>query len=272
MGIADAIPGVSGGTIAFITGIYDRLLHAINSLRGRWLNLFFQNLFFQRNFKQALAALGEIHFSFLIPLGLGIILSLYFFSGIVNKFLTSYPALTFSFFFGLIAASIWLLFQKVKMTSFHNALSLLCGFVIAYLIAGATAAAVSHSLLVIFFSAALAICAMILPGISGAFVLLLLGQYQFLLQSLQEFNLPVIFTFAMGALLGLLSFVKLLDYILHHYRAVTMSFLVGLMIGSLRIPFVSIAENGGVSLFVLLSGAAGFILVLILEKIFHQKD
>ncbi|MBI4151850.1 DUF368 domain-containing protein [Candidatus Woesearchaeota archaeon] len=265
MGIADAIPGVSGGTIAFITGIYDRLLHAINSVRTPWLPLL------RGEFKQSFSAMKEIHFTFLLPLGAGIVLSLFIFSGIINTFLTLYSAVTYAFFFGLIACSTWLLSRETHLFSFRNSASLILGFVGAYLIAGATAVEATHSLVVIFFSAALAICAMILPGISGAFVLLLLGQYQFLIVALHDFNLSVIITFALGAIIGLLSFVRILDYVLHHHRQTTMSFLVGLMIGSLRVPVLTISHNGGISWMVLVSAAVGFGVVFLLEKVFNKR-
>ena len=267
MGIADAIPGVSGGTIAFITGIYDRLLHAINSVKGKWLSLLLRG-----KFKDSFSALKEIHFSFLLPLLTGIGLSLYLFSGVVNALLSSHPAVTYAFFFGLIIASAWLLSKKIHLLVWRNVLGLVFGFVLAYLIGGATAAMASHSLPLIFLSAALAICAMVLPGISGAFILLLLGQYQFLIQALQGLNTAVLLTFGVGAVVGLLSFVKVLDYILHHHRALTLSFLTGLMVGSLRVPFVSIVGNGGASWPVFLWGIAGFLLVFILEKIFDRKS
>ncbi|MBI4152349.1 DUF368 domain-containing protein [Candidatus Woesearchaeota archaeon] len=267
MGIADAIPGVSGGTIAFITGIYDRLLHAISSVKGKWFSLLLHG-----KFKDSFSALKEIHFTFLLPLLAGIALSLFLFSGVMNSLLLSRPAVTYAFFFGLILASAWLLSKKIHLGILRNVVSLVLGFALAYLIAGATAATVSHSLPVIFFSAAVAICAMILPGISGAFILLLLGQYQFLIQALQDLNTAIILTFGAGAVVGLLSFVRLLDYVLHHHRALTLSFLTGLMIGSLRVPFVSIVGNGGASLSVLLWGIAGFMLVFVLEKVFDRKS
>jgi len=144
------------------------------------------------------------------------------------------------------------------------------GVATAYLISGSSALAANHSLPILFLSGAIAICAMILPGISGAFILLLLNQYQYVINAIHNLNFLVIGTFGVGAIAGLLSFSKLLDYFLRHQRKLTFSFLIGIMLGSLRIPWQNIISNDFISWIVLLLGIVGFVLVFTLESAFGK--
>ncbi len=243
MGIADVIPGVSGGTIAFITGIYERLIKSISQFKFKE---------FRKN-----------DWKFFVPLGLGILTSLYIFSGIVSFLLENYPSLTYSFFIGLILASSFLIKKGTKSFGFEQIVFLIFGLVSAYAISGLTTIYVSHTLPFIFFSGGVAISAMILPGISGAFLLLLLNQYEFLLKSLHEKNLVVIATFGFGAIIGLLSFSRFLSYLLKNFREVTFYFLIGIMLGALRIPLTKV--NFDILNLILI--IVGFGIVLLVEKI-----
>jgi len=265
MGIADTIPGVSGGTIAFITGIYSRLIHSISTIDFSFLKLLFQG-----RPKEAYQVFRKIDFALFIPLLLGIVTAIIFFSKVISYTLVNYPAPTFALFFGLILASAILIYKKVDRLNFARIALSIIGIIVAYLIGNNAAANVNHSLPIIFLAGAVAICAMILPGISGAFILLLINQYEFLLDSLHSWNFPVIISFIIGAILGLLAFSKLLDYLIKNYKALTFSFLIGIMLGSLGIPTKAILNNGGISFPVIVLALIGFFSVFILEKNFKE--
>ena len=266
MGSADVIPGVSGGTIAFITGIYDRLVHSISTAFSFFLSVF------SFRWKQIKISFKEVDFPLFVPLGTGVVIAIFFFSKFIQYFLTGYTAITYAFFFGLILASALVIYQKMKVRNYEHLIFFALGLVFASFIMGISSLGMSNSLLFIFISGMLAICAMILPGISGAFILLLLGQYEYLISALHAYNLPVISLFSLGALLGLFSFSKALDYFLRKFRSLTLAFLVGLMLGSLRVPFGKILEAKGNILFILLMGLVGFLLVWVLEAKLGKKS
>jgi putative membrane protein len=185
--------------------------------------------------------------------------------------LTVYTATTYAFFFGLILASAIFVYNHVDELNFKNISFLLIGLVFAIVFVGLNPIQTNHSLLVTFFSGMVAICAMILPGISGAFILLLLNQYEYMLASLNNMELSVIITFIIGAIIGILSFSRLLNYLLEHHKSVTMAFLVGLMIGTLRLPYSKIVTTMGDNILaVIIAGVIGFFLVIILEKQFEK--
>jgi len=270
MGTADIIPGVSGGTIAFITGIYPRL---IGSLSG--VDLSFIPLLFRRKFRQSYNCVKKIDFQLFLPLGFGILLAMWLLSGIITLLLKEYPAYTYSFFFGLILASAFLIFRKSQKRGkfkYENLIFLLLGLVFAYVITGISSLQVGQSFLMTFFSGAAAICAMILPGISGAFILLLLNQYEHLLGAIHSLNLWFLCTFALGAATGLAAFSKALEYLLRKFRQLTLSFLIGLMVGSLRIPLGRMAGTQSNILFIILFAGIGLILVIVLEAGFRRSE
>jgi len=171
----------------------------------------------------------------------------------------------------MVLASAVILYKDINSINFEKIIFFVFGFLLAYIIVGASALQVNHSLPIILISGAVAICAMILPGISGAFILLLLNQYEFLISTLHAYNLPVIGTFLVGALGGILSFSKLLDYILQHFKFLMFSFLIGVMVGSLRTPLERIMDAGPISLLIIFVGIGGFILVFALESVFYRK-
>ncbi|MGB9937986.1 MAG: DUF368 domain-containing protein [Methanobacterium sp.] len=266
MGTADVIPGVSGGTIALITGIYERLIHAISRIDFRFILYLFEGDF--KRFKQN--ALEEIDYELFIPLFLGIGLAILTMSKVISFLLANYPAATFAFFFGLILSSAIFVYNHVDELNIKNLTFLVIGFIFALLFVGLNPIQANHTLPIIFLSGAVAICAMILPGISGAFVLLLLNQYEYMINALNNFQLVEIITFMFGALVGILSFSRILDYLLTHHKSITMAFLVGLMIGTLRLPYEKIAVNMESPVPIIIAAVIGFAIVFILEKRFES--
>lgn len=240
MGFADVIPGVSGGTMALITGIYEELISALESfkptivldlLRGR--------------LKEFQKGLKSIKYSFLAPLGLGIGIALLVGSQFVRYLLEHFPPYTYSFFFGLILASASLLYFEVPKIKPSSITTSIMGAFAAFMIVGVSSGSFGHGLPVILAAGAVAICAMILPGISGAFILLLLGQYEYLLDSIGKLpsTLPTILVFVLGAGVGIVAFSRVLSFALDRWRSETIGFLIGLMVGALRKPFEVLLES-----------------------------
>jgi putative membrane protein len=226
MGGADVIPGVSGGTIAFITGIYEELLHSIRSIDLEAFALV-RSLRFADFWK-------KINGNFLIVLFAGILTSLLSLAKLMTYLLATKPIHVWSFFFGLILISSPLILREIKKWHGGIIVAFLSGIVIAYTITVLTPAQTPDGLWFIFVAGALAICAMILPGISGAFILLLLSKYEYMINALISLNLKVIIVFALGCITGLLSFSRLLSWILKYYRHPALAVLGGFMLGSLN--------------------------------------
>lgn len=226
MGAADVVPGVSGGTIAFISGIYDPLIKSISS---------FDLSLIQVLRKEGFAAFWRtVNGSFLLLLFAGIATSVISLARLLSTLLDTQPIAMWSFFLGLIVASILLVGRQIQF----NALPYSIGFFGFGLIAALSLTflnpmVASDSWLYFFLSGALAICAMILPGISGSFILVLLGSYQTVLDAVHERNLSILFVVALGAAFGLLSFSKLLKWLFSTYRNQTLTILVGFIAGSL---------------------------------------
>ncbi len=226
MGAADVVPGVSGGTIAFITGIYQELIDSIKSVNLKSLKLLLSGRF--ADFWQA------INGTFLMSLLLGIGFSVLSLAKGLKYLLEHHPILIWSFFFGLIVASAIYVAKDIKEWKIGTVLSMLAGITIAYFITVVTPAEANTSYLFIFLSGSIAICAMILPGISGSFILVLLGMYKFILGSVSEFNIPVILVFMAGAAVGIITFSNVLSWLLKRYYSLTIALLAGFMIGSLN--------------------------------------
>jgi putative membrane protein len=229
MGSADVIPGVSGGTIALVTGIYEDLIGALKSLDTTMVKKILDF-----DLKGALAC---VHIRFLLSLFVGIGIAIISLARLMNFLLNHYPAFTWSLFFGLIAASILVVSRQVATWGPRTGISLVVGTVVAAFIVNLIPATTPEALWFIFLCGIVAICAMILPGISGAFILLILGKYEFITATLKNpflpQNLMIIIVFCLGCLIGLLSFSRLLDYLLINFRQLTMAFLTGLMVGSI---------------------------------------
>lgn len=265
MGTADVIPGVSGGTMALITGIYQRLVQAISQISPNFLMHALNG-----DFRSSREELSSWDYNLFIPLLSGIGLAVLTMSKFMTFLLTNYTAVTYAFFFGLILASAAFVFKHVDRLTIKNITFLVIGLIFAILFVGLNPIQANHSLPIIFLSGAVAICAMILPGISGAFILLLLNQYEYMLQALNQLKILDLVLFMLGAIVGILSFSRLLNYLLKHHKSVTMAFLVGLMIGTLRLPYQKIVMNMDSVSSVIISAIIGFVLVIILEKQFEK--
>ncbi len=243
MGVAELIPGVSGGTIAFITGIYETLLNTIKSINGTAIKLLFGRKFGE--------FANHINLRFIIGIGIGTLIAFILLARFLGNMIDTQPAFLFAFFGGLVLGSIWLVGSKLPRTLTVIA-GIIGGAVFAYWLVGLPlfdASQVSHDPLTLFLSGVVAIMAMILPGISGSYVLTVLGQYRYVLDAVAHFtddpagNIVILGSVALGCLVGILSIARLISYALKHYEAVTLAVLTGLMIGSLRTIVTKITEG-----------------------------
>jgi putative membrane protein len=225
MGAADVIPGVSGGTIAFLMGIYQELLDSIKSVNGEAFKLLF---------KGKIAEFWKhINGNFLVSIFAGILVSVFSLARLMKYLLEFHPIQLWSFFFGLILASAIYILKGLDKWSLPNIISLLAGVGIAAFICVASPAQTPDALWFIFLSGAIAICAMILPGISGSFILLLLGKYAFVMTAVTELNIPVLAVFAIGCAIGIVCFSHFLSWLLKKFYMLTIALLSGFMLGSL---------------------------------------
>ena len=226
MGGADVVPGVSGGTIAFITGIYEELLGSISKINADAVKLLLQ--FRIKDFW------AHINGTFLVVLFSGILFSVLSLARLITYLLEYHPIPIWSFFFGLIIISAILVIKEIKKWNWIVVLASLIGIAVAYYVTIASPSQTSNSLWFVFISGAIAICAMILPGISGAFILLLLGKYTYIFTALKEFNFSVIIVFGLGCIAGLMSFSRVVSWLLKNYYNTAVALLAGFMIGSLN--------------------------------------
>lgn len=227
MGAADVVPGVSGGTIAFITGIYDELLNSIKRLGPGALKVLAR--------EGVTACWKHINGTFLLTLGSGILFSLFSLAKVISGLLVSHPIPLWSFFTGLILVSVWHMVRQLNGIRLSTLLMLLSGVALAWWISGMTpSGAIDPQWPFLFASGALAICAMILPGVSGSFLLLLLGVYQPVLTAVASLDIPVLGTVASGCIVGLLLFTRFLSWVLAYARHLTLAFLTGLMLGAVN--------------------------------------
>ena len=285
MGAADVVPGVSGGTIAFISGIYEELLASISAVN-------FNTLKVLKN-EGLLAAWKKVNGNFLSALLFGIFISVLSLSKLISFLLENHPILVWSFFFGLVLASILFVAKQISEWNFMTVLLLIIGAVIAFYITTLQPMVSENSSpIFIFIAGALAICAMILPGISGAFILVLLGAYKPVLEAIQDKNVRLLIILITGAVVGLLSFSKILNWLFNNYKNFTLAVLTGFILGSLnkiwpwketltwrlnshgeQVPFneqsVSPLNFNGDSqlVFAVLLAIVGFSLILLLEKL-----
>ncbi|MRX65673.1 DUF368 domain-containing protein [Maribacter luteus] len=287
MGAADVVPGVSGGTIAFISGIYEELITSINNIKPSlitdWKNEGFK-VFWQK-----------LNGNFLVALFLGIFISLFSLATLVSWLLENEPILLWSFFFGLVAASIIFVGKEITKWNLATVIILFFGAGLAYFITTLPASENTASLPYLFMSGALAVCAMILPGISGAFILVLLGSYKTILDAVHERDIKIVITVALGAIFGLLSFAKLLKWMFSNYKNLTLALLTGFILGSLNKiwPWKLILETKTIGdkvitlkeqnvspfgfegdpqlMYAIIAAIIGFSLIFILEKLASKK-
>jgi putative membrane protein len=287
MGASDVVPGVSGGTIAFITGIYERLINAIKSINGSNLKLFFTG-----HIKECWK---NIDGNFLVCLIAGIATSFLSLAKLITWLIATYPTFVWAFFFGLIIASTLFIGKKVKW-DWKTVLAFLLFAIISFFITSPGNAPLNqnNALWYIFLCGAVAICAMILPGISGSFILLLLGSYFYMMDALSTLQFTVILVFMAGALIGILSFANLLSWLFKHFEMMTLAALTGFMFGSLnkvwpwKETLTTYLDKHGVKtpltqrnilpamdgslVIALLLIAVGIILVIGLEKVADRKN
>ena len=227
MGAADVVPGVSGGTMAFILGIYEELIISIRDL----LNPEVFKLLFRFKLKKLFDLLP---WEFLLAVGIGIFLAIFSLARFLESMLINYPSLLWSFFFGLIVASIFTVIKRVKQWDRINFGGVLIGSIMAFYLVGLVPGKIETTNWFLFFSGFIAICAMILPGISGSFILVLLGQYQPILSAVNNRDFLTLFIVAAGAGIGIVSFAQVLGWLFKRYHDITIAILIGFMAGSLR--------------------------------------
>ena len=238
MGAANVIPGVSGGTIAFLTGIYEELINSIKSITGSSLKLLFQGKFAQ--------FWSAINGNFLLALAIGIVASIFSLAKAMTFLLENFPIRTWSFFLGLVLVSTVYMIRQLKDLKVQHWVSMVFGVVCGVVLCLLAPAQTSNSPLFLFICGAIAMCTMVLPGISGSFVLVLLGKYAFILEAINNLDIVVLLIFAAGAIIGIMGFSHGLSWLLKRAHNATMMFLAGLMLGSLvKVwPWQSVQENG----------------------------
>jgi len=236
MGIAEILPGVSGGTIAFITGIYKELINSIKSI-----NIISVRFLIKFQFKKFW---NHINGNFLFTLLIGMIASVLLLSRIITFLLDNYTFQIWGFFFGLIISSAFLISKSIHNLNFQNYLWLFLGLILSGYISLVAPSSTPNSIIFIFLSGAIAISAMILPGISGSFILVFLSKYEFILDALNNFDFNVLSVFILGCIFGLLTFSRLLSYLFKNFNDTVISTLVGFLLGSLvKIwPFYEVVE------------------------------
>jgi len=226
VGAVDLVPGVSGGTIAFITGIYEELLYSLRSITFKNIKLFFTGQF--KEFWKA------VNGNFLLVLALGIGTSVFSLVKVVLYMLNDHPIITWSFFFGLIAISTISILKTIRDFKMPMFICFGVGAMIAYMVTVMSPAQTPNDLWFIFLCGTIAICALLLPGTSGSFMLLILGKYQYILDALDNLKVDILAVFMCGAVVGLLSFSHFLSWLLRKYHDVTISLLAGFLFGSLN--------------------------------------
>jgi putative membrane protein len=289
MGAADAVPGVSGGTIAFISGIYEELINTISNV-----NIALVKILLSKGF---MAFWKQLNGNFIVALLTGIIISFVSFMKLAKYLLENHPVLIWSFFFGLILASIYFVAKQITKWNLATIFTLIIGTVIAFYLSKLPSLAANDNSWFLFLAGAIAICAMILPGISGSFILIILGAYKTLSDAIHDFDFKKIIVFAGGALVGLLSFSHVLKWLFKNYHNATLALLTGFIFGSLNkvwpwkktltwhidskgIKYPLLQESvspfnfGGNNqiLFAIFLMVFGFLTIFILEKIGSKKQ
>ena len=289
MGAADVVPGVSGGTIAFISGIYEELITSINNVNFSLIKTLKKDGF--------LAAWKQLNGSFLLALFIGIGISILSLAKGIKWLLENEPVLLWSFFFGLVLASILFIGKQITKWNIATLVVLIFSAFVAYYITSLSALNTNDSWWFLFLSGALAICAMILPGISGAFILVLLGAYKPVLEAIDNKDFKTIMIIGLGAIVGLLSFSRVLKWLFKHYHNITLAILTGFVLGSLnkiwpwkkilsyrtnskgiKVPFQDESvspfafEGDNQILFAIGLIVIGFLTIILLEKLGNAKD
>ena len=230
MGMADVVPGVSGGTIAVLVGIYERLVHSISMASKALGNVL------RLRFREAARRLGDIEWSLIIPLLIGIATAILLLAGVISHLLETYPEAMAGAFAGLVAASAWVAARLIKAPDWTHVAIVLVVIAATFALLGLKGGEITDpSWPVIFGAGAIAICAMILPGISGSFLLLMLGMYEFVINAVNDRDIPIVLVFGLGCIVGLALFSQVLDWSLRNHHDIVIAAMVGLMIGSFRV-------------------------------------
>ncbi|HNQ30398.1 MAG: hypothetical protein A4E36_02065 [Methanoregulaceae archaeon PtaB.Bin009] len=271
MGMCDIIPGVSGGTIALITGIYERLISAIGSIGISPLRALIRG-----RREEAVDAIHRMDPVFLVVLMAGIGAGLLAMSRIVLSVLQAFPAETYAFFFGLIVASSVLIAYRIERWDTVIATVWVgLGLAAGYLIGGLGQSGLGHSLPMLFVTGFVALCAMILPGISGAYLTLVMNQYEYLLSAIATLDIVPLLAYIAGGAAGIISMSRILKIILRTYHTQSLAFLTGLMLGSTRMMYDHIVAAGGTIASVLVAGVAGVLLIALIElalRLFSKRS
>lgn len=227
MGAADIVPGVSGGTMAFILGIYEELIESIALFGSKpfWHDVLHGNI--RKAFQSA-------NWGFLIAVGTGILTAAAALARPLEHALDTMPMMVWSFFFGLVFASVFVVAARVKRWNVRTIFATVAGCIAAYALVGLVPVHTPEAAWFLVLSGAITICAMILPGVSGAFLLVLLGKYEFVLSAVNNRDIEPIAYIGVGAVVGLIAFSQVLEWLFARYHDVTVALLTGLMIGSLR--------------------------------------
>ena len=286
MGVAELVPGVSGGTIAFVTGIYEEFISSINNV-----NLTTFRILHKKGFTSFWKALNG---NFLVALFLGMAISIFSLSKIIAWLLENHPIPVWSFFFGLVLASVIFVAKAIKKWNWATVLLFLFGTAVAFYITTLPPSANTESLPFLFLAGALAVCAMVLPGISGSFILVLLGCYKTILDALNDKDFKIVITVALGAAFGILSFARLLKWMFAKHKDITLAVLTGFILGSLNkiwpwkevLEVIKIGkkeiiidknisplifEGDNQIVFAIIASIIGFSLIFILEKVSSKE-
>lgn len=226
MGVADLIPGVSGGTLAFLSGIYEELIYSIKQVTGKTLQLVLRG--------RVVEAFNSIPFPFLIPLAFGLLSAVLTLASLLSYLLEAYPVYVWSFFFGLVLASTLIVMKRVVNWDLSDKISFVMAAIGAYILVGLVPVETPDSLLMYFLAGAVAICAMILPGISGSFILLLLGKYQQVLTAVTNRDVLTLGVFMGGCAFGIALFSRVLFWLFKRHHDISVAVLAGFMLGSVR--------------------------------------
>ena len=226
MGAANVVPGVSGGTIALLTGIYSRIINAIDALMriSNWKLLLKGDL---KAFWKAVEG------RFLLALGIGVVASVFTLAKLMEYVLANHPVQTWAFFFGLILASVYYMLRDIKNLKWLDAVQVFAGLVLGLVVCTLTPTKTPDTMWFVFICGAIAVCTMILPGISGSFILVVLGKYDYIMRAVSALDLPTLFVFALGCVVGILAFAKFLHWLLARCERSTMLVLIGFVLGSL---------------------------------------
>lgn len=226
MGAANVIPGVSGGTIALLTGIFNELIEALNSI----LSVSSWKLLLKGQFREFWKT---IHGTFLFWLAIGVVLSVFSLAKLMEYVLTHHPVQTWAFFFGLIIVSAIFMLSDIKEWKGRDLVWLFAGVALGAVICTLSPTETTTDLWFIVLCGAIAVCTMILPGISGSFILVLLGKYEYIMRAVSELNIPVLAVFALGCVVGIVAFSKVLHWLIGKYEKPTLLVLIGFTIGAL---------------------------------------